>query len=145
MWRSALVGCRVSWVLGAVSVLRVLLPRCLFLGLSDLVRSCFLFLALPTRVSVLIYASHTYASAMLCRGSDMLLMLAAIVALWLLLKWRGRWITACIISFEGGSCTKVEQAGMRSVRLGRGTPCVLVDLSIMGHDRARQASNRTLG
>lgn len=26
-----------------------------------------------------------------------------------------------IISFEGGSCTKVEQAGMRSVRLGRGT------------------------
>lgn len=38
----------------------------------------------------------------------------------LVLFCSGGGVDHCVISFEGGSCTKVEQADMRSVRYGEG-------------------------
>ncbi|KAH8779840.1 hypothetical protein F5883DRAFT_516843 [Diaporthe sp. PMI_573] len=57
------------------------------------------------------YASHTYASAMLCRGPDVLLWVGCCSLVLALVSGGG--VDHRIISFEGGGCTKVEQRGMR--------------------------------
>lgn len=123
-----------SWVLCPVSCSSAGVSRCLSVSGSDLAVSSWLSVCLSVYLCWQLwlsrYASHTYASAMLCRGPDVLLWVGCCSLVLALVSGGG--VDHRIISFEGGGCTKVEQRGMRSVRLGT------FPWAMTGRDKLRQ-------